>query len=79
MREPNMALLGSVAAIVCHKHHAGEMGGATEWFVCLADGFLLSCGAEGLSEARAYVLANAINTAGPDLLDRKELERWVKA
>jgi hypothetical protein len=66
-------LSNSPAAIVCHKHHAGEMGGDTEFFVRLADGFLVSC---GLSESRAFILAHLINKAGPELLHKTVLRKW---
>lgn len=76
MNNVDMKLLRSAKAIVCKKHHAGEMGGAFEWFVCLADGFLMSCGAEPLSEARAHVLAETLNTLAPNNFARENLERW---
>lgn len=76
MNDRDMADLRSPKALVCHKHHAGEMGGGTEWFVCLADGFLISCGAEPLSEARAHMLAETVNNGQPTVFERERLLAW---
>jgi len=77
MSEPDFAKLRSTDALVCRRHVAGEMGGATVWCVCIADGFLIECGSEPLSEARAHALAHIINNSLlADTLSRDGLEMW---
>ena len=73
MTEVNMKDLSSSKALVCHRHVAGEMGGATVWCVVLADGFILECGSGGVSQQRAIILARIINASGPERLDQKHL------
>jgi hypothetical protein len=69
--------LNSPKALVCHQQHRADCGVGTVWFVCLADGYLIDCGAEVYSEARADILASFINTA-PEKLDRDSLKAWRK-
>jgi len=78
MSEPDFAKLRSTDALVCRRHVAGEMGGATVWYVCLADGFLIECGLDGgLGEARARALANIINYCLlQDTLTEAGLDMW---
>ncbi|WP_337846799.1 hypothetical protein [Sphingomonas sp.] len=71
-----MADLQSGKALVCHQQHRADCGVGTVWFVCLADGYLIDCGAERHSEARANALANIINASGPDALGKAALSDW---
>jgi hypothetical protein len=48
-------------ALVCHKEHRCDAGVGIAWFVLLSDGYLIDCGAQKASEARAQVLAQIIN------------------
>lgn len=68
-----MQELNSDKALVCRKEINGEQGGAVVWHVLLSDGHLIDCGASGLAETRAHVLAEIINAAGPEKLSRKAL------
>jgi hypothetical protein len=68
--------LRSPRALVCHKQHRADCGVGTVWFVLLADGYLIDCGAEAYSEARANTLASIINTAEPASLGKDALRDW---
>lgn len=68
--------LNSPRALVCHKQHRADCGVGTVWFVLLADGYLIDCGAEAYSEARANTLAAIINASGPDALGKDALREW---
>ena len=67
--------LQSPEAIVCHKQHRADCGVGTVWFVLLADGYLIDCGAEPYSEARANILAEAVNE-NPAALSKAALREW---
>lgn len=71
-----MEELSSPRALVCHRQHRADCGVGTVWFVLLADGYLIDCGATGLSEARANTLAAIINAADPERLSRDALAAW---
>ncbi len=68
--------IASPKALVCHQQHRADSGVGTVWFVVLADGYLIDCGAERHSEARANTLADIINTHGPDVLGKQRLSAW---
>ena len=57
------AELRSPKALVCKQQHRADCGVGLAWFVCLADGYLIDCGAERYSEARANIIAKLINVA----------------
>lgn len=67
--------LKSSEAIVCHQQHRADCGVGTVWMVLLADGYLIDCGAERHSEARANILAEAINQ-NPAALSKAALCEW---
>lgn len=71
--------LRSPKALVCTQQHRADCGVGTVWFVCLADGYLIDCGASGLSEARAHTLAEMINDRQPQLLQKDTLKAWRPA
>lgn len=75
----DFAKLNSPLALVCHKQHRADCGVGTVWFVLLADGYLIDCGAENYSEARANTLAAIINAANPSSLDKNALRAWRAA
>jgi len=68
-----MADLQSDRALVLHREHRCEQGRGTVWFVCLADGYLIDCGTDRVSEARARLLASIINDAEPKRFNRPDL------
>ena len=72
----DMQRLRTPEAIVCHKQHRADCGVGTVWFVLLADGYLIDCGAETYSEARANTLAGIINGNGPETLGKDALRAW---
>lgn len=72
-------VLNSPKALVCHQQHRSDCGVGTAWFVCLADGYLIDCGAERHSEARANTLAKVINASGPETFDKSSLTAWRAA
>lgn len=74
-----MEALNSPRALVCHQQHRADCGVGTVWFVLLADGYLIDCGAEPRSEARANVLAAIINADDPAKLDEAPLSAWRPA
>lgn len=53
-------------AIVAHRQIHSDAGGATVMCVVLADGFIVECGSDGYSEKRAKLLAEAVNSSGPE-------------
>lgn len=55
--------LQSDRALVCKQEHPSDAGGATSWYVCMSDGFLLNCGFGSKSEKRAISIARMINAA----------------
>jgi len=61
------ALLRSDKAIVGQRQHRTDSGVGEIKYVILADGFMLDCGHDFRSEARAAALATIINAA-PDHL-----------
>ncbi len=69
----NWAELQSDKALVCQKEHRCDSGVGIVWFVLLSDGYLIDCGSERQSEARANILAIIINEAGADRLSHKAL------
>lgn len=74
--------LRSGKAIVCHKDHRCDQGVGTVWYVLLSDGYLLECGHEPVSEARANILAEIINAGGEDQwqrVGRVSLKAWKAA
>ena len=75
----DFAQLNSPTAIVCHKQHRADCGVGTVWFVLLADGYLIDCGAESASEARASTLASIINASEPERLSKASLRAWRAA
>lgn len=75
----DFAQLNSSMAIVCHKQHRADCGVGTVWFVLLADGYLIDCGAENASEARANTLASLINAGGAERLSKASLRAWRAA
>lgn len=79
MTDADLAALSSPRALVCRKQHRTGDGVGDVWFVLLADGYLIDCGAETISEARANILAEIINKVGPDRLDSKPLWAWRRA
>lgn len=74
--DDRMAELNSPKALVCHQQHRADCGVGTVWFVLLADGYLIDCGATGLSEARANTLADAVNSFGAVAFDKGVLSAW---
>ena len=79
MTDADLAALLSPRALTCRKQHRTGDGVGDVWFVLLADGYLIDCGAETISEARANILAEIINEAGPSRLDRTPLWAWRRA
>ena len=71
-----MEELRSDKALVCHKQHRADCGVGTVWFVLLSDGYLIDCGAEVYSEARANILADIINAGGPERLSKALIKEW---
>lgn len=69
--------LRSPRALVCKKQHRADCGVGTVWFVCLADGYLIDCGAEAYSEARANMLAAAVNAGDPAMFNKEGLSAWA--
>lgn len=67
--------LSSDNALVCTKEHRADCGVGTVWFVLLSDGYLIDCGTRG--QARAHILADIINAAGPEKLGQVSLRGWV--
>lgn len=67
--------LRSPLAVVCHQQHRADCGVGTVWFVLLADGYLIDCGAEAYSEARANCLAELVNAA-PERLSKDALRAY---
>lgn len=53
-------------ALVAHRQINSDCGGATVFCVVLADGFIVECGSDGYSEKRAMLLADAVNSFGPE-------------
>jgi hypothetical protein len=70
--------LRTAEAIVCHRQHRADCGVGTVWLVLLADGYLIDCGAEAYSEARANLMAALINAA-PEKLSKDALRAWKPA
>jgi len=66
--------LNSDKALVCHKEHRADCGVGTVWSVLLGDGYLIDCGTQG--EARAHILADIINCAGPEKLGKAAIRAW---
>ena len=65
----NMETLRSPKAITgCRQVHS-DCGGATIHCVILADGFIVECGSDGYAEARADLLAKAVNAKSPEQFD----------
>lgn len=64
-------LIRSPQAIVAHRQIHADCGGATVLCVVLADGFIVECGSDGYSQKRAALLAEAVNTFGPERFDMK--------
>jgi hypothetical protein len=56
----------SPLALVAHRQIHSDAGGATVFCVVLADGFIVDCGSDGYSERRAKLLAEAVNSSGPE-------------
>ena len=67
--------LASPKALVCQQQHRADCGVGTAWFVVLADGYLIDCGAERHSEARANIIADLVNT-DPEKLTKEALKQW---
>lgn len=72
-----MTLLRSDKAIVGTKQHRTDVGVGEIAYVILSDGFMLDCGHDFNSPARAIALATIINAA-PDNL-RQALDKWNTA
>jgi len=72
----DMAALRSDRALTCRNQHRTGEGVGDVWFVLLADGYLIDCGAETFSEARAELLAALINEAGPHRVNSESLRTW---
>ncbi len=68
--------LGSDKAVLARREINGEQGGALVFCVVLSDGFILDLGSSSLAEARANVIADMINAAGPEKLAQKSLAKW---
>lgn len=66
--------LRSDKALVCHKEHRCDAGVGTAWLICLSDGYLIDCGTDRRSKARAHILAEIINAGGPEKLSDKALK-----
>jgi hypothetical protein len=77
--DADLSALSSPRALTCRKQHRTGDGVGDVWFVLLADGYLIDCGAETISKARANILAEIINEAGPSRLDRTPLWAWRRA
>jgi len=56
----------SPRALVAHRQINGECGGATVFCVVLADGFIIDCGSDGYAQKRAMLLAESVNSFGPE-------------
>jgi hypothetical protein len=59
----------TTAAVVCHRHIAGEMGGTTEWYVRLPDGVLLVVGSGYMAREKADAVAAALRQSYVDPSD----------
>lgn len=59
-------LLKSPTAIVARRQVHSDCGGATIHCVVLADGFIVECGSDGYADRRAILLAQAVNSTGPE-------------
>lgn len=79
MTNINFDELRSPRAIVCKRQHRADCGVGLVWYVCLADGWLLDCGAENGSEARAHILAEVINAERPEAFHLENLTAWRPA
>lgn len=66
MNTPDMSHLRSDRAIVAHRTVYGENCPTTVHCVVLADGTLLDCGSGVNAPLRAALLAEAVNTFGPE-------------
>lgn len=75
----DMEKLRSPLALVCHKQHRADCGVGTVYYVLLADGYLIDCGAESASQARAETLAAIVNAGEPERLSREALHAWRPA
>lgn len=53
--------LNSDEAIVCKQDRVTEQDARTEWFVCLKDGHLLTCGSGVEGRERAIYVAEQMN------------------
>ena len=62
----NIEELRSARAIVARRQIHSEAGGATVMCVVLADGFIVECGSDGYAQARARLLAEAVNASDPN-------------
>ena len=70
----DMTRLRSDNAIVGTKQHRTDAGVGDVQFVILADGFMIDCGHDFHSGARAAALATIINAAPPE--QRQLLDMW---
>lgn len=62
----DLETLRSPIAIVARRQIHADCGGATVHCVVLADGFIVECGSDGYAEKRAILLAEAVNSTGPE-------------
>lgn len=58
--------LRSPLALACRRQIHGESGGASVHCVVLADGEIIDCGSDGYAPQRARLLADAVNSFGPE-------------
>lgn len=72
-----MALLRSDRAIIGSRQHRTSEGVGEITYVILADGYMLDCGHDFHSQARAVALATIINAAPDDM--RRNLDKWNTA
>lgn len=78
----DFARLNSGEALVCQKEHRADCGVGVVWYVLLSDGYLMDCGSQVYSEARARTLADIINAGGAEQwqrLGKDALRDWRKA
>lgn len=68
--------LQSNKAIVTHREINCDQGCATVYSVLLADGFLIETGSSGYSHIRACIMAEIINSSGPERLSRDAMEKY---
>lgn len=68
--------LQSDKAIVTHREINCDQGCATVYSVLLADGFLIETGSSGYAHIRACILAEIINSSGPERLSRDAMEKY---